>query len=838
MNLVTRLLLTLLVYPLITGSSFVFATGDASPRSKTETITIVVLGRTLTGPNSTGERIDGRTVIPIATVAHALGSTVTVSPQNRILMIQRQTGITALFDARIGQVIENGNAILTVSTSREWIIPPNAEALMLPVEIAAALFDVSIRFDPVENKIRISKAAQDTGVISSTDNRRMIEVYQAEYEYGFNKYVGTLAQTLMINATGRIGDGRFHLVSNSAGSYLRQFAPRNFSLVLDRPNGQRFIAGDFSPGSAVSLMTSNVRGGAATIPVGRFAITGFGGRANSGNAVLNTYYDELPTPVFRTKRRFDTNLTGGYIGSAVDRHSSPLMWAGGIMNYSGPGRKGMFTAGNVRYAGGRLQVQGDIGIGKFADTSNRNHRVEGTGGAVDLSATYNLAENLSVQGRYLSIGKNFLSPQAGFHEPMELRAAGASWSPTKWLSTSVNASSTNRRGPNGPSDRFVTSSFGITPGANKPRFYLSHTQSTSSLAGSGSFSLVNASKDFARWRLFVNATRIKSMGSTRSSVQAGVNINVNDRNSLDLSQGFGSGRNFNGMVDWRMSRILGDRLSFLVGGGYSFSPNGRTTVFERVTTSLRLPGRSSLNLSLVNTDCGPTVLVQLRGTLFRKRESPAYVNAPVSEIRKFGTISGRAFQDVDEDGVYTAGSDRPQAGVKVRIDGNRVVETDPNGVYHFEAVTEGDHKIYLDLLSVRADLTLLDRSALDLRITGGESTKFDFRLVRTGRITGRVWLDADQNGKFDEGEIPLADIRIVTASGHDTLTTADGYYTITDLAPGEHTVFIDEKTLPEMLIPAAKPTAAHVFAGMETSEVELSVIRLATEIKRFQPKAH
>jgi hypothetical protein len=103
-------------------------------------------------------------------------------------------------------------------------------------------------------------------------------------------------------------------------------------------------------------------------------------------------------------------------------------------------------------------------------------------------------------------------------------------------------------------------------------------------------------------------------------------------------------------------------------------------------------------------------------------------------------------------------------------------------------------------------------------------------------VSGHVWLDANDNGKFDEGETPLADIRIVTASARDTLTNADGFFTITDLVPGEHVVFIDEKTLPEMLLTGSKSITARIFAGTETSDLDFGVKQAPAEIKRFQSK--
>ena len=179
-------------------------------------------------------------------------------------------------------------------------------------------------------------------------------------------------------------------------------------------------------------------------------------------------------------------------------------------------------------------------------------------------------------------------------------------------------------------------------------------------------------------------------------------------------------------------------------------------------------------------------------------------------------MSGRIYQDVNLNGRFDAGIDKPQAEVKVRVDGNRYVMSDENGLYSFDAIPAGDHRVYLDLLSVRADLTFLDADAKNVTILEGRGSAFDFRLVRTGRISGRVWLDTNENGKFDEGETPLADIRVVTASGRDTLTDTDGYFTIGDLPPGDHVVLLDEKTLPEKTMAEFKPLAARAFPGRET----------------------
>ena len=112
----------------------------------------------------------------------------------------------------------------------------------------------------------------------------------------------------------------------------------------------------------------------------------------------------------------------------------------------------------------------------------------------------------------------------------------------------------------------------------------------------------------------------------------------------------------------------------------------------------------------------------------------------------------------------------------------------------------------------------------------------DFRLVRTGRISGVVWLDLNENGRLDEGEQPLADVRIVTGSGRDTMTDANGYFLIGDLPPGEHVVLVDEKTLPDQTRSVRGSLSIKVLAGSESSGVAFAITRLPPEVKRFSNK--
>lgn len=803
-----------------------------TPESPIEFSTIVVNGRKLAGPSSRARRRSGLLMIPVSMVSRALGDVLTVDVARRTVNVRRQNGTTADFDAITGKVKENGAVVLVVSSAASVIFSPSAEDLFLQSDIAAALFEASIRYENDKNEVVITRGLDQTAATSRTSQQRTIDVYQVDFNYDLSRYSSVSSQNLTLSAVGNIADGRFSFLSNSERTTGRGVEIRNTLFRLERPNGQVFIAGDFGTASNLQFLSANVRGGSVSIPIGGNTVTAYGGRLFSGISAPSV--DPARPPV-RDSIRYDTNIFGVHTttpDTAGPRKSSPLTFSAGLMRFSGTNRSGELGAGSVIFDNPRLRVQSDFGFGKFSGFRPDNSPISGIGAAADVAATINLAETLTLNGRYTYVGQDFISPQQGFREPTHVKSGGIRYSPTKWLTATMHGGSVRHPGDNTQVNRFVTTALGITPGGRFPVLFVSHTRSQTNL-GTTDFTLANASKDIRRVRLFLNATRVKAIGPAAFNTNLNASYMISDRNSIEFGQGFGSGRSYNGQLDWRTSSLANQRLGLSMGAGYYYTRTAGFTGVGRLSASLNLPGRTSLQLNYIRTNPGTAVFFSVKGSLFRKREAQGFLDSAVSEMNAFGKLTGRVYQDVDQNGRFDAGVDLPQANVRVRVDGNRYVLSNSNGEYEFTSVSAGDHRVYVDLLSVRADLTLLGEAGQDTKLSPQTSMVHDFRLVRTGRISGRVWADTNENGKFDDGETPLSDVRIVTSSGRDTLTDNDGYFTLADIVPGEYTILIDEKTLPEKTVAKSRSMAVQVFAGRETSDVDLGVIAQPAEIKRF-----
>ncbi|HEX9962197.1 MAG TPA: SdrD B-like domain-containing protein [Pyrinomonadaceae bacterium] len=807
-------------------------------------LTIIVNGRTLAGVNSLPQQRNGRLFLPVAAIANSLGDGVNVLANSRLVKVRRQTGIEAEFDAELNQVRENGSIVLVVSGSSEIVFPPNPSELMLPVEIVSELLGAAIRIDDAQKAVVVTRGQIRAETIKTGERHSAFELYEADYEYNLNRYASTTNQNLILSAAGRFKDGRFTLLSSLSGT-AKTLNFRSGTLIFERAGGQKFVAGDFGSGTDLQFMSATVRGASAQIPFGGARLTAFGGRSNSGAflpfAIEPGGFEQ--SIARRGALQYDTNIFGVYAvfgaSGANKRNADPLTFSAGAMSFDSRARSGETLTGGAQYSTSRLRLQMDVAAGKFSGFRGDNARVEGFGAATDVSATLQLSDNLSFQGRFAFIGKNFLSPQSGQREPVKLAAGGVAWQPKKWLAASIGASVAARPGGSDSPlrDRFITTTLNLTPPRLLPKIFFSHTDSVTPQIRRASFTLLSASKEFSRWSLFVNATRIKTIGAASLNGQFGTNFRLNDSNAFEVSQSFGGGGNLSGFIDWQGSNFFKNRLNFGAGFGYTRGNDTSVATSQRLSASVRLPRKNLLQISYLQTRGEPTLLVSLRGSLFKKRRAETLLGAPVSEINSYGSFSGRVYQDVNLDGRYDAGVDQPQANVKVRVDGNRYVETDAAGLFNVEGVKTGEHRIYLDLLSVRADLTLLEGAEQTARLFAGRDSTVDFRLVRTGRISGQVWLDANENGKIDENESPLADVRVVCGNGRDTLTDANGSFIIGDLPPGEYVILLDEKTLPEKTKSARPPLSLKVSAARETGDADFPVIAVPAEVRRFSAKA-
>ena len=809
------------------------AIGTKGAETNQETPVILVNERALVGPNSGVQLRGGRLFLPIATIAQALGDAISSDSTLRIVTIRRQTGTIAVFNAPLNEVRENGAVILTLSGTADLIFPPTPNELMLPAEIVAALLDVTVRRDE-KNAIIITRKGIQPETIRPGAKQARWEIFQIEYDYNYTRYTSASDHSLVLRGTGRVGDARLSFIANSVMGATRNSTRPSLqggTIRLDRPNGQSFVGGEFGTGTDVEYLSAAVRGGLVQLPLHRVRLDFFGGQTTSGiaetspNLNLNSFN---PLAV-----RYDTKIFGAIATTATQTaRQRDFTFSAGAMHFGGSTRKGDMVAGGLKFVSGLNRFQADLAMGQFSGINRDGTQTKGTGTAVTLTGSYHLTEQVLVQGRYAHVGQTFLSPQSGIHAPTNTAAGGVSWQPRRWFTAALSGSTATTPGRHGDFNRYVTASVSLAPESSMPALFISHTQSGTTQLRNSAFTLITATKRFNRWHMFFNGSRVKTFGDTALNAQVGGNIRINEANTLEVSQSIGSKGLLTGMGTWQMANLFSNRLAFSAGVGYTRSNTTPFQTSQHLSASLKLPRSSTLQFSYLKTQTGTTALLTLHGLFFSSRRAERAINGTLAEMNSYGVVSGRVYQDVNLNGRFEPGTDLPQANAKVRVDGSRYVVSDANGNYRIESIARGDHSVYLDLLSVRADLTLLDNTQQLITLASNRDVMVDFRVVRTGRISGVVWMDINENGKLDETEQPLPDVRVVTGSGRDTLTDDKGYFMIGDLPPGEHIILLDEKTIPEQTRSLTGSQTIKVAAGNETATT-FPVAALPDQIKKF-----
>ena len=195
----------------------------------------------------------------------------------------------------------------------------------------------------------------------------------------------------------------------------------------------------------------------------------------------------------------------------------------------------------------------------------------------------------------------------------------------------------------------------------------------------------------------------------------------------------------------------------------------------------------------------------------------AAANGSITQTPLPISLSGTVFHDLNANNVQETG-DLGLVGVTLalyELQGSQYVATgqtattDGDGNYQFDDLLPGTYKVvetqpngYLSVGATagtvdgqtRGVVTTVDILS-DIELTGGDdSIHNDYAEVLPASISGYVYADANNNGVFDDGESPIADVwlTLADASGQmislTAVTDATGYYYFGGLMPGNYSV--------------------------------------------------
>ena len=132
-----------------------------------------------------------------------------------------------------------------------------------------------------------------------------------------------------------------------------------------------------------------------------------------------------------------------------------------------------------------------------------------------------------------------------------------------------------------------------------------------------------------------------------------------------------------------------------------------------------------------------------------------------------------------------------------------------------------------ELQAADTGIVLSNVDTVEIRI--GYDPVFD-----QGVVIGRVFCDADEDGRFDRGETGLAGARIFLDSGYYTDVDSSGQYHFSEIDPGLHLIKIDTDTIPPgSTITSEETRAFNVTRGLP-SQIDFGVACNENYISDFE----
>ena len=839
------------------------------------TLRIFVTGREL--PPAVRAEIRGaQTLLPVVPIVRELGYAVSIDQTAGIVRVRR-VGVDAEFSRQTSEVRENGVTVTAVPFAATVNFAVPAENLLLPLEILAPLLNVSIIVNNEKNAVKIE--SREVGSTTVASDRRRVEVGGLSYNFNSIYQSGTYFQNFNLLSTGRIGSSIYHSnVSFLGGTNARFLSFYGGNFTLQRQSGDEFQVGDLATATAseLSLLNTAVRGASYTRPIfgERGKLSLYGGRASGGGN--QNFLSPGQISVQRTALTvpFDTTIVGGRFGfspaklNANSLNLKNIYFSVGTAWFSGFQHKGMIVDGAARYNSRRFNFQVEAAAGNFDSQTPNRPAVKGFGTGFILSGSYTPWKFLTLQARYDRFSPNFANPvRTNQYNKREAKSFSVSLQPLRNLSFGGSYSIGQDKNRFFIGNRNVgssrTESFGLNFAFDPnfsflPRVSVSATKIKSPFIGSLTFINANFSREFKYFRPYLNYIITGGNGATGHNFNFGTSVNAGKFGTFQTQQGFSVAKslflredlqcqlqielcpsrydprsqigNLNGSVDWYPKEKLFKFLQFSAGGGYVKEILGTSFQF-RTTVGTNLPFKQSFQVSYYHSAYSKELRFSLSGPLtFWKSSKLSGQEISDEALLTESKIRGRVY--IDENGNRQFDADVDTAINNARVSLNNGIEavSDANGLYNFERIPPGEHQLAVNIEDIRANL--VPANGLEQKVIALPQTIINtaFRLVKSGSLSGRVWHDANQNGTFDNGE-GLPDIHIVTSSGRDTYSDPDGSFLISELPPGQQSVFIDERYQPEDLTTARLSLRAEVQSGEQTKNIAFVFKTKPREVK-------
>jgi hypothetical protein len=792
--------------------------------------TLVLDGKPLITPQPPN-RVGGELFVPLMPIARALGADVSIGPDQTV-RVRRADGGTVTFDGRTGEIRSGAMLVGQVANFRLIRISTEAEQLLFPLTAIVPLLGVNVRMDDSARVIYLESlpgggAALPTGTGGFT---------MTDLAYNYNMVTNGQFFGQNANLRGQALDGGATLtgmvqltrVPNGPFLYLNQA-----SLRADLSPTRAVIVGDQAVYSGVEALTNSLRGLGYEQKLKGFTAYVYGGKAVGTTAA--SFGSSIP--------RYDTELAGASLRSSslvqtftVALNAFHNAQRQGTSVGAGFSRRFAIDQFNIQAVGGVFsglslhvapldQAKAQIAAANQDPTADS---LLGTAAPTpsfapsQFIAVHGPAYGLSASNAFFPVPQVTISGQVDYYSANFLTAredtrfngatAGTlSMSVRPFRLLTLNASAGNREYLLGEVRKTRTYSMGgtlVLPGRNTPQLGYMRTLQMDASSAIGRFELKQYSimlPSLGRYSASVFYTETTLGKSRVQDVNGllGIELHRWGRFDLHYQSQFHSNRRYGG--DWYYK--FGEHDGFLrLGADTVRTYGGQSGLLPLAGLRVPLPRRQVLEVTYMRDISTQILQVQLGGKLISPRKILRDSRGnPRINLRT--SISGTVYTDLNYNGVFD-GADRGIADVQVWLDDGTMTTSDARGFFRLENIEPGAHRLRAELGTVPAGFVFATPGSQTVGAVPNRENRVEFRVIRTGQVTGKVtYMDYSDDAEHPV-EKPLADARILVTGDGDTFSEANGMFLIGDLPPGRYEMHLDPTSLPRGYV--AQPSSASV----------------------------
>ena len=196
-------------------------------------------------------------------------------------------------------------------------------------------------------------------------------------------------------------------------------------------------------------------------------------------------------------------------------------------------------------------------------------------------------------------------------------------------------------------------------------------------------------------------------------------------------------------------------------------------------------------------------------------------------------MEGLVFLDANKNGFQDAG-EYGLPGVILNLSDGRRTITDARGKYQFNKINSNNPTIKIDISTLSAEYNIIGAGEKQASLGGWRSTLVNFAVSSLGGIKGRVYVDENNNGKFDGEDYGLSGVTLILQpSNSASVTNGGGMFRITNVPTGQQTLTIDPNSIPpDYELKTTESKIINIRQGEISNHLEFAVVKKIRPVKK------